>query len=78
MIISGTQYAVMCDDCGLISGGNPTKEEAVRAWNTRKPMERIVERLEHDKDCNQVGFNYAAWRQATQHAIEIVKKGGAE
>lgn len=27
-----------------------TAEEAIKAWNTRKPMERIVERLEEYRD----------------------------
>lgn len=50
-------------------------EEAARAWNTRKPMERIVERLNNkfrvvksDEDLE--------WNRAINKAIEIVKEEG--
>ena len=37
---------VICNICGSESALYDTREEAITAWNTRKPMERIVERLE--------------------------------
>ena len=54
----------------------------IEAWNTRKPMERIVERLEEvAEEERQYWYNsgdeeaYVA-RRAYTHAIKIVKKEG--
>lgn len=76
-----------CDACGagitfakeLQDGGadNCDKEESIEKWNTRKPMERIVELLEelpHGKYVDDYGNGFSA---AINVAIEIVK-GGAE
>lgn len=38
-------YAVHCYDCHYGLQELSTKEKAIAAWNTRKPMERIVERV---------------------------------
>ena len=49
------------------------EQKAIKAWNTRKPMENIVERLEelaHDNP--MVTDNYILRREA----IEIVKEEG--
>ena len=43
------EYYVACDECDTCSCCAENKNEAVRAWNTRKPMERIVEQLEHER-----------------------------
>lgn len=63
-----------------------TKEEAITAWNTRKPMERIVERLEEelalsDKEklrCineDALQFDIAkGYATGIYNAIEIVKE----
>ena len=40
---------ILCPKCGAESDYFDRKEEAITAWNTRKPMERIVERLEETK-----------------------------
>ena len=37
---------VKCLDCECRTPMTETFEEAITAWNTRKPMERILERLE--------------------------------
>lgn len=46
-------YFVECDytECGVVTetADFDTPEEAIKAWNTRKPLERIVERLEESK-----------------------------
>lgn len=43
-------YYVSCkDDCITQYGYSSTKEYAIEKWNTRKPIERIVERLEEEK-----------------------------
>ena len=39
-------YEVRCYDCHFGLQESRTKEEAIKQWNTRKPMERIVERVE--------------------------------
>ena len=70
------KYVVICENkqC-MASVGNYsyTKEEAIKAWNTRKPMERIVERLEELKQ--------RAWDEKYQtlcDAIDIVKEEGGK
>ena len=67
------EYLVICLDCGVSTQTFLTEEEAIEAWNTRKPMERIVERLE-DKfvstwDCGYEG----GYKDAIVDAIKIVK-----
>lgn len=45
---SGSQFQfaeVVCNECGCHSDRKKI-EEAITAWNTRKPVERILERLE--------------------------------
>ena len=51
-----------------------TQEEAIEQWNTRKPMERIVEQLEDKK------WNIHDWRdkwrnEIIDECIEVVKGG---
>ena len=50
-----------------------TEDEAIEKWNTRKPMERIVEQLEEhcEKDCTGMDCSYCDFDKA----IEIVKGG---
>ena len=77
---------VYCTECGiqtqLYVTGN-TIEKAVSDWNTRKPMERIVERLEEkivkpSYDC-VYGYSMDNVRNAIyQKAIDIVRAGGKE
>lgn len=44
------EYSVGCYNRGCVCAAHTycyyDKEEAIRDWNTRKPMERIIERLE--------------------------------
>lgn len=40
------EYGFFCEQCGCTKAGYLTRERAIEKWNTRKPMERIVERLE--------------------------------
>ena len=45
----GRKFAtVNCIECHISQTGDgfETREEAIELWNTRKPMERIVEQLE--------------------------------
>ena len=77
-------YFVQCKKCGISTLTFITKEEAIKAWNTRKPMQNIVERLEH---FNEETFYRANGRsngktlaygysQGIRKAIEIVKEEG--
>lgn len=76
--------AVICRECGaaskcLVDGhlqGKPDGraiKSVIKAWNTRKPMERIVERLE-----NKMDHSFNQRRKAFAEAVMIVRKGGAE
>ena len=82
------EYTVKCTECGV--GTKVLKsDEAVRAWNTRKPMDDIVERLEEElkladeekERCsreNHLMFDSAkSYATGISNAIEIVK-GGVE
>lgn len=75
---------IVCKDCFAEMRGylDMTPEEMTRYWNTRKPMDRIVEQLESQCSktvsigrCNgktlNIGFNLGIVK-----AIEIVKEGG--
>lgn len=50
--------------------------ERVEAWNTRKPMDRIVKRLEEEIRNYETRFTYydAGWNNGIHKGIEIVKK----
>ena len=73
------RWQVSCP-CGICGCAYLTKEEVIAAWNTRKPMERIVERLEDNSEwtdstfdedgyCNDDSFEVIR----LEKAIEIVK-----
>ena len=52
-------------------------EEAARAWNTRIPMQNIVERLEEEKKSNLTTWaEDMAFKLGIDKAIEIVKEEG--
>lgn len=69
-------HFVFCTQCHiqtkLYTVGNTT-EKAINDWNTRKPMEEIVERLE---DMYQPCYLCREDRCAIDRAIEIVKEVG--
>lgn len=48
-------------------------DEAIKVWNIRKPMERIVGRLEKERDDGNGGYSYGIGK-----AIEIVQTGGTD
>lgn len=58
------------------------EQKAIEAWNTRKPMEIIVERLEEQREESATDYydwediSYLRERDAYQKAIEIVKEEG--
>lgn len=76
-----TTCEVHCYDCHFGLAPSKTKEEAIKAWNNRKPAEEVVARLE---ECSKSHFNY--WDEfddeysfgsmnAYMNAIAIVKEG---
>ena len=78
-------WQVHCKDCRLNYPLNIkclTEEEAIKKWNTRKPMERIIERLEkiinrtkkEEKQNNDVVDT--AMRCSYEHSMKIVKEEG--
>lgn len=90
-------YMFCCDTCGagitfaheLEDGAaeDCTKEESIERYNTRKPMDRIVEQLERERRiafltlANAPDIPDMAYEKVSQYldkAIEIVQKGGAE
>ena len=65
----------------VLSGFVVTDVE-IKKWNTRKPMKRINERLEAQKEQSEKIYNelkdsfYLGMQQADDNAIEIVKEEG--
>lgn len=87
-------WTIGCQDDSLCMGNINhvnmifvTEESAIETWNTRKPMERIVEQLEDkNKELTDISsklklsneqkaqnYGYAV---AINHAIEIVRSNG--
>lgn len=74
-------YIVECECC-TVNIENDKKEEAITSWNTRKPMDRIVEQLEklrQEYPYKVVGeydtystYN-EAWSDCSDRAIAIAK-----
>lgn len=81
-------YFVQCKKCGISTLTFITKEEAIKAWNTRKPMENIAERLEEELHLSYkekercvclypLQFDEAkGYARGIANAIEIVKEEG--
>ena len=81
---SGSQFQfgeVVCKECGCRSGRKKV-DETIELWNTRKPMERIVERLEERQEeaCKLYAIAFNAEDRgsydAYSDAIDIVKEEG--
>jgi Lar family restriction alleviation protein len=74
-------WFVECRECGA-NVHYRTEESAIRAWNTRKPMERIVEQLEEESDFfggEPMGtLQKLYYCKGITKAIEIVRNGGKE
>ena len=80
------EATVICENCGARTLTHSSasyadvKMNAIKAWNTRKPMDRIVERLEEerkeitkwDSDKHYIYKEGADWMG--EKAIEIVKE----
>ena len=77
---------VCCDDCGCEVHEIKENEDVVAKWNTRKPMERIEEKIEQQKKIffltiantgdEKMDYAYTRVAGALERAIEIVKEEG--
>lgn len=76
---SESEWLVNCPACGgMVEKWRKTEAEAIEQWNTRKPMERIVEQLEEAKDIAHDDsmaetVSTRIWNKAIQTAIGVVK-----
>ena len=75
-------YFIQCTKCGTSTLTHTNREEAIESWNTRKPMQEIMERLEEEKtkkykDWNKTSYlqDFGGYREC-KHIIEIVKEVG--
>lgn len=86
-------YAIICKDCcdvTPVTNWDDTLEKAIEIWNTRKPMERIIERLEQQAEqynrranelvekSTEAGIHNKGKACSYEHAIEIVKEEGGQ
>ena len=79
------EYWVYCG-CGCELKKKHSKEEAIEDWNTRKPMEQIVEYLkeqcerenERFKDTvgTEIGERHFGWLSGLDEALHKVKEVG--
>lgn len=63
-----------CNNCKAESAWCREETEAIKAWNTRKPVEKAIERLEERAKIYYEEYEidmYCAFKEA----IEIVKEG---
>lgn len=75
---------IECTSCTCALSGE-TEDKAIEAWNTRKPIDKVVEQLEEQKNphANNIFLGFCQrcmWKiynGAIDKAIEIVK-GGAK
>lgn len=68
-------YCVTCTECmgSVFPARGMTKEEAIQAWNTRKPVDDVLDELEHVKFPQKFG-NQIEMLILLDSAIEIVKE----
>lgn len=76
-IVGTNVYWVHCCECGVDSPIFDSKKEAVKWWNTRKPMERIVDELLNLKKC-YLGDEDAVMKPMSfaDYIQEIIDKAG--
>jgi Lar family restriction alleviation protein len=71
-------FFVHCDNCSLQFGFASqfeTEEDAVKAWNTRKPIDKVIEQLEELVRINMEVLGVRADYVNLAHVIKIVKAG---
>lgn len=74
-ILGDKTHWIYCPNCCSETKSFKTKKEAIERWNTRKPMERIIEKLEDKK------WGTSEWRDKWRdeiigECIEVVKEEG--
>ena len=75
-------YLVKCSKCGFEYKEYQAEEEAIAAWNTRKPIERILERLEEESNNSINDFDrtrdyyHDGKADGFERAIRIVREEG--
>lgn len=68
-----TESKVYCVKCCCSTAAFIDKRDATKSWNTRKPMDRIVEQLEEEiKQLPRIQ-HWPDWKKCYTKAIEIVK-----
>lgn len=67
-------WNVCCFGCANRTSSYWDKEIAIEAWNTRKPLERVIERLEKEKSNLTTWAEDEAYKLAINKAIEIIKE----
>lgn len=81
-------YYVRCKSCHCKSIERTVKGIVIEQWNTRKPIERILEQLEEFKEeKNDIGSKirnaedkrcYGFYELGIDEATDIVRKGGVD
>lgn len=75
-----TKTFIECKSCGFETEYTEDTEWLVNTWNTRKPIENIVEQLEEWTFNADVNLGDGTLKNsdliASKNAIEIVKAGG--
>ena len=65
-------------DCHCRTSFGKDTDKVIKTWNTRKPMERIVEKLEQQKSILTDWAEDLAFKIGIEEAIKIVKAGGVD
>ena len=77
--VGGMIYIPKCKKCGCTLAGCRTEEEAIEEVNTRKPMERIADRLKEEievlEDFKEFNILHGEYR-GCKKAFKIVKEEG--
>lgn len=68
-------FIVGCTECGLRTDDMPAVEKAIERWNTRKPIDRIVEQLEKEKGIYFDGLPCEGMKIRINDVIALVKAG---
>jgi Lar family restriction alleviation protein len=73
------KHWIECKVCGVESVYSNNSEDCIKAWNTRKPAEEVVARLEEESNFfngEAMGtLQKAYYCKGVEKAIEIVKEG---
>ena len=75
-------YSFLCKDCDMeIIYPYSNEEEAINAWNTRKPIEKVLQRLEEERKEGIEYYNnsnddyFDGTADGVEIAIDIIKEG---